>query len=267
MKIGRIVCAGRAPKTTEQARKVLLEGLFKLPHERIIITPGGFSRLKLESSLPFPRGWGTGWPAFRMLSERAIWFVRRNVFRGGEHLTAHKTVTVCVDVYDPRGKVAELVVVRQDYGEVTWHVTGKSFPRTDEEKELYLAPPHTHIVMVQGWKVLVLGCHDLNAWSRRSIANAKTRARTDKRRELVNWVDTIQPSIVLHHPHATDSHKTWLPGWSGIKKSLNIRHHASAIGYYNEYGRFVEGFREPLDKVLATYRSENVKDIVFTGFE
>ena len=75
----------------------------------------------------------------------------------------------------------------------------------------------------------------------------------------------FKPTMILHHPHSTDSPRIWATAWSGARaflpKSDDRRHiWASAIGYYNDE----EELRGTLDGVQrATRCCENhVKDIV-----
>jgi hypothetical protein len=259
--IGRIVCAGNVPRTDILlARKALVRGAKPL-RAPIVSVPGGFVIHTMDSWTAH-RGWGSEGD-FDLIDSRVREFYWYNL-ASDELFNKLKNngvqlFTVGIDMYDSNGKVAETVVAH-DLTEDTplndgLHITGKTFPRTDEEDKLVFAPVESHLVTVEDSRVLVLGCHDLNVWSGRSAANTTTRARKKVRTAMQQVVLNFRPHIVLHHAHATDSEKTWQAGWSGILKQHKLNQYATALGYYNEYGRKVEGFRSPLEKVQSAYNN------------
>ena len=76
----------------------------------------------------------------------------------------------------------------------------------------------------------------------------------------------FKPTVILHHPHSTDSPRIWRAAWSGARDFLPEsdppRHvWASAIGYYYKDD---EGPREalPLVQRLTRCCEEHVKDVV-----
>lgn len=281
IKVGRIVCAGNVPRFNSQlAREALIRGTKGMTGCSIISAPGGFVFARLEGRRPGisaavwggSRGWNSR-PDFAKAAEEIKLFywddltstkLMRNLLDNGT-----KLLTLGIDLYDDNGKVAETVLMHDlsNGGMLSdsLHVTGKTFPRTDEEHELVHAPVPSHTITIEGMRVLALGCHDLNVWSRRSEANTSSRTRSDVRRKMRNWADGYGPNVIIHHAHATDSEKTWAAGWGGLFKTMPLAKHGAwytTLGYYNEYGRKVEGFRSPLDKVRSAYCSENVQDKV-----
>ena len=58
---------------------------------------------------------------------------------------------------------------------------------------------------------------------------------------MTNLTRDFEPTIILHHPHSTDSPRIWTTAWSGAREFLpksDPRRHvwASGIGYYNDDG-------------------------------
>jgi hypothetical protein len=113
-----------------------------------------------------------------------------------------------------------------------------------------------------GERVLVLGCHDLNMFSPRGRANQAPdglrRRRCDAMRTRVVG---FKPTIVLQHPHSTDTPNIWRLPWLSLTKEVpTIRAWASGIAYYS----WGEGERADLSRVLALTKSDDqqVVDLV-----
>jgi hypothetical protein len=70
----------------------------------------------------------------------------------------------------------------------------------------------------------------------------------------------FKPTIVLHHPHATDHPSIWRTPWAGVCSVLpKIKSWASGIGYH----RWKKRPRKPLEDVLkATRGGVPCKDII-----
>ena len=172
---------------------------------------------------------------------------------------------------------AELVaVVHTASGKIVrW--TGKSYPLVSQEKTLvHETDLKSHLFCCGDERVLVLGCHDLNMFGNRGYVNQNTesqrRTRCDRMRKLAK---KFKPTIILQHPHSTDSPRIWSTGWSrksGACQFLSsgedgLKHiYASGIAYYNDSQP-----KEPrgaLCDVLARTRccDEHVQDVVVTGF-
>jgi hypothetical protein len=68
------------------------------------------------------------------------------------------------------------------------------------------------------------------------------------------------PTVVLHHPHGTDTAQTWAASWSGLEASSpTVGSWASAIRHHNPWG---EPRRQELPTVLDRTRSEPTCDVV-----
>ena len=109
-------------------------------------------------------------------------------------------------------------------------------------------------------KVLILGCHDLSAFNPRGKATAKSEFRRKVRSEFYRSVENEKPHIVLHHPHTTDSSRTWIADWNELMGiSPQVREYIGAGRYFRE-----DGVRSHLDQVLeSTRRWETLDFIVF----
>ena len=140
-----------------------------------------------------------------------------------------------------RGAHAELVVfVDVNRGKpVQW--TGKSYPVSWQERTLVQeANLKSHLFPCGTDRVRVLGCHDQIMFSPRAKANVKAgswKHRRSKRMRELAW--EFGPTMILHHPHSSDSPRIWATAWSGARESLPGRgggRHvwASAIGFYRD---------------------------------
>jgi hypothetical protein len=142
-------------------------------------------------------------------------------------------VTFGVDSENKDGSIELVSLVDLKTNRFYW--TGKSYPTTDQERELVrIADLRTHFVELEGvGKVMVLGCHDLNIFSPRS-RNAKgwRRKVNGNFRELAK---KERPVCVLHHPHYTVKVRTWCSAWISLRKSLPfVKWYFGAGRYYKE---------------------------------
>ena len=242
-------CPSAASKETNvpEASKMLLQAFSNegwSGNSMFAIAPGGFI------AGPFPKRWdgSRGWSScpedFQELVRHAEGLVRQVLTR--QVLEAARTraefLTLGVDLKDWSGTRthAELVVIVDvNRGKpVQW--TGKSYPVSWQERTLVQETNlESHLFPCGTDRVLVLGCHDLNMFSPRARANMKAGSwkhrRSKRMRELTR---EFRPTMILHHPHSTDSPRIWTTAWSGARELLprkvGGRHvWASAIGFYN----------------------------------
>lgn len=237
------------------------------------ITPGGFL------SLPMPKGWAgqSGWNTRHSDLESLINPARLHVeglISGRKFPRASGKIdflTLGVDIIGPekcRAPHAELVFVVDMSERTVVSVTGKSYPRPDQETTLVrITDLSSHLFRSGKERVLVLGCHDLNLFSPRSYANqtvgSQRREVADEMRALVA---KFKPTMLLHHPHFTDTPNIWRPAWYGAQALMpQMRTWASAINYYNFYNPGSEP-RGVLTKVLdSTSSGEGVLDLTTRG--
>ena len=219
------------------------------------VTPGGFVQAAFPGDWEGKRGWSSRPKDFRALLRHAREAVDEvltpEVLKAARKRTDF--LTLGVDLNDRSGKRkmdrqargvhAELVaIVDVQRGEpVQW--TGKSYPVSWQERTLVQEVDlESHLFRCAGERVLVLGCHDLNMFSARSKANLKAESERYRRsKRMRRMAKLFKPTIVLHHPHSTDSRRIWSTPWSGARELLprnrGGRHvWASGIGYYHGNG-------------------------------
>jgi hypothetical protein len=257
--IARLVVDGATPgEDLELAERVLLDAFERRwpdgERSKFTITPGGFVLV------PWPRGFGTttGWStpkrAFDALvsrvSSQLAKVVTPRVCKAGS--ARSEVLTIGLDVFesDQSQPHAELVAVVDLKSGETLAWTGKSYPTGSQEHTLlHVLDLDTHLVEAAGERVLVLGCHDLNMYSPRGHATqSPTGARRRRCDDMKAKVARFQPTVVLQHPHTTDTPNIWRMPWCALEAQVpSVRSWASGIAYWN---RGAER-RASLDRVLA----------------
>ena len=198
------------------------------------VTPGGFVHAPFPDAWKGCRGWGSRPEDFQALVPYA-----RNAV--DEVLTPQvldaarcrtEFLTLGVDLNDgsgkrkmdrkARGTHAELVaIVDVEKGRpVRW--TGKSYPVPWQERTLVQeADLSSHLFYCGAERVLVLGCHDLNMFSNRAKSRMSPGGHRDRRsEEMKELAREFSPTMILHHPHSTDSPWIWSTAWSGARGLL-----------------------------------------------
>jgi hypothetical protein len=243
--IGRVVVRGRRTRDPVEGEELLLDVLRnKWPNGarlKFLITPGGFV------VSPFPAKWhgGVNWNsrsadlgALRAHAEPVFWrTVTDRVLRAAEGKI--EVLTVGIDLEDDdHSQDAELVAVYElATRRVSW--TGKSYPTSDQERSLVqVVDLDTHLLRLANERVLVLGCYDLYMFSPRGWASQSPRGVRRRRcRDMRELARTFNPTIVLHHPHCTDTPDIWKHPWAELLRELpGVKSWASGIGYYNLWG-------------------------------
>jgi hypothetical protein len=268
--IVRVVCNGRTAGEASAAERILHDALTsKWPSGvkvKFVLTPGGFVRGPRPRNRSGSRGWDSNPRELESLTRLAEQHLRRTlsdrVLRAARDKA--EVITVGIDLYeDDATPHAELVAV-YDVGArrvVRW--TGKSYPTPYQERTLiHVRDLSTHLVEVAGERVLVLGCHDLSMFNPRGRANQSPhgvrRARCD---EMRSRVAEFRPTVVLQHPHSTDSPNIWRLAWLSLLREVpSVRAWASGISYFHWAGRP----RAPMRRVLELTRVDGsqVRDIV-----
>ena len=148
--------------------------------------------------------------------------------------------------------------------------TGKSYPTPIQEHTLvHETTLKSHLWRSKGQRVLILGCHDLNVFNNRSRANARNPSRVERWEKLDELACRLKPTLVLHHPHQTDTWETWQGGWSGVRQHLDsVRTYASGIAYFSWDSKLRHPLepRRCLDRVLQRTRCGDVMDICVNGY-
>ena len=248
-KIGRIVVHG-GPNRPQRSEQTLFRVLTAWPaglHLKFLITPGGFASFPFRQELKVSLGWksspadlGVIQPDLELktiLTERVLQAASGKV----------DVITMGVDL-GSSSRSAELVAIHEvETARTRW--TGKSYPTAGQERTLMqVSDLESHLINVADERVLVLGCNDLNMFSPRGWENQNKRGiRRTRCREMRRLASRFQPTIVLHHPHRTDSPNIWSSSWGVLRKQRTVEAWASAIGYH----RGDQPPRAPLSNVLA----------------
>jgi hypothetical protein len=257
--IGRVVVRGHSgdPKDGEaMLLDVLTKQWPKGLQLKFLITPGGFVVGDFPTSWSDGIGWNSKPSDLFELQKHAFPTLSRTVTKKVLKAAAGKVdvLTIGIDLVSDerqkRKKHAELVAIYEIANRrVFW--TGKSYPTIGQERNLVqVVDLRTHLQRLAGERVLVLGCHDLNMFSPRSWASQESPGdRRQRCNEMRRIVHQFNPTIVLHHPHGTDSPNIWRTAWGGLtRKSHHLQSWASGIGYYNIWG---DRLRASLSKVRA----------------
>ena len=141
----------------------------------------------------------------------------------------------------------------------SYHWTGKSYPTSGQETGLLrVADIDSHFLELACGTVMILGCHDLSMFNPRGIAVTKAQWRQDTRRTFLNTAKSRKPKLVLHHPHTTDSVRTWLASWNRLSVELqSVERFIGAGRYHRE-----EGVRSDLSDVLSATKQGASIDFV-----
>ena len=266
-RIGRVVVDGPCPGSVKNAQDVLSLAFDISPLDTksvdFLITPGGFIR----SDLDIPHSGKTGWKSqhsdidpFLRIAQREL---SKTLSRSLISKAARKArfLTVGIDVWLNGSVSAELVAVYDLVKKSVIQWTGKSYPVNYQQNTLvHVTNLRSHLLNAGGERVLVLGCHDLNVFSPRGAAMRVVGSERDNRcRDLISLVDTFNPTIILQHPHTTDTPRIWTTAWSAaIKRYPLLKSWASGICYWNHGQPCRAELSEVLEKTASCPRPVDV---------
>jgi hypothetical protein len=267
--IARVVIDGRpirdflAPSVSARAaHQMMLQTFEAWPSGSaadFLITPGGYLGAETPRDISRKRGWDSVTSDFPKLTDAAMAVARQvvssEVLRAAagrcRYLTLGIDLALGIDLESNAGH-AELIGIfsLEDGSVVGW--TGKSYPTSGQEKELIqIVDLQTHFLKAGEHRVLVLGCHDLNVFSPRGHAKLKPYGPRRERSDAIwKMVTEFRPTAVLHHPHFTDTPKSWQAAWKGLEGVTGVPDWASSICFYNND----KTLRSSLPKVLAGTR-------------
>lgn len=278
---GRVTFSGKAPPVNVDVMRLVLVGpprpqsaqaMLKAAFDRwpegrtarFLITPGAFIEVPWPADWPGIRGWDARPEERKPLEALAEQAARRVL--GPEICRAARGrvryITLGVDLTTPakmKGPHAELVGVYDVEKDRFAGWTGKSYPLATQEQSLVqVTDTASHLMTLDGERVLVLGCHDLNMFSPRAYANQTEGSRRRQRTEAMRAdAEDFSPTLILQHPHGTDTPNIWLMAWRAIEKRFpNLKAWASAIGFYNFMNPEGET-RSSLEKTLRQTQSAN----------
>jgi hypothetical protein len=270
--IARVVVDGPPPREALRAEEllhaVLTRGWPEGISSKFLITPGGFLLAPWPADWKGKVGWGSQPQDIAPIVEAAENELWRALSPRVLDVAAQRTriLSLSVDLFggdtfaEPHAELVALVDVNQRKV-VGW--TGKSYPVAGQERGLVqVSNLGSHLMKTAGERVLVLGCHDLNMFSARAYANqAAMSPRRMRTEDMLERTRRFAPTLVIQHPHLTDSPRIWSTAWGSLKKSLpTVKTWASGICFYRGGRRE----RAALDAVLAGTRSEqeDVLDIL-----
>jgi hypothetical protein len=264
--IVRVVVQGEPASSPRAVGEMLLQAFENWPvsgRAKFTITPGGF----VVGDFPSRWSGGLAWDSssedldalVRVAQPLVDACVTKKVLAAARART--RVLTIGVDLMSDAEHAELVAVIDCDSGKVVrW--TGKSYPTGKQEALLVqVSDVSTHLLEIADEKVLVLGCHDLNMFSTRARANQSPngvrRRRCD---EMATATARFKPTIVLQHPHSTDTPNIWRMPWACLAREYpSVGAYASGIGYFRWSGKP----RRPLREVLAGTRSEDgVVDVV-----
>jgi hypothetical protein len=200
-------------------------GFFCFPWPRVFhwsdnVNPGADDRLELEKAAEHHL-----WQLLTPDLVRELALLTRFISIGADSTTTrHGRCYRC-----------ELVaVVNLRTREVRW--TGKYYPTGPYQmRQLYRCPElESHFLSLNRHRTMVLGCHDLNLFSPRGMAvTAPGSIRAEWRASFLAEANRFAPSLVLHHPHTTQSPRVWLQAVHHLQRELpSVRQFISGLNIY-----------------------------------
>ena len=240
--IMRLVLEG--PPRPDAAGKMLAAAFAQWPkgqEARFLMTPGAFIETDWPGDYTGHAGWETDPKDLKPLMQRAedaanavlTPAIRKAAKGKARYITLGVDVTTDRKMRGPHAELVGVYDVKQDKI-LGW--TGKSYPLAVQEGTLsHVTDVGSHFFNLDGERVMILGCHDLNMFSPRAYANQSEggdrRLRTEAMREAA---EAFQPTVVLQHPHGTDTPNIWVMAWRSIEREFpGLKAWASAIGFYN----------------------------------
>ncbi len=263
----RVVVDGSPASSPRAASAMLEEAFARWPttgRAKFTITPGGFVCGDFPSRWSGGLAWNSSPKDLAALVRVAKPIVEACVTKKvlATAITRTRVLTIGVDLLAQQPEHAELVaVIDCESGEIVrW--TGKSYPTGDQEESLVqVVDLDSHLLEIAGERVLVLGCHDLNMFSARARANQNPNGVRRRRCDaMAKATARFRPTVVLQHPHSTDTPNIWRMPWSCLARDYpTVRVYASGIGYFAWSGSPRSSLRHVLD---GTRSESGVVDIV-----
>ena len=205
---------------------------------RFLLTPGGFLKFKEEGAWDGSRGWESTKSDVTPFIKKAEGVLLKALSPAVLKAAQGKVDFLSIGIdggYENRINAELVALVEVRTGKIiNW--TGKSFPTADQERRLVqVVDLSTHFKVVGQDRVMILGCHDLSMFSPRGNANQnKGGHRWHRCREMWKRAMEFKPTIVLQHPHATDTPKTWTQSWNTVQRRIpSIIAWASGVRHAN----------------------------------
>lgn len=216
-----------------------------------LITPGGFIRFPWPvevldiGDVRYPNG-----DAVAALNEAARRTV--NTYLAPDLCDELKKytryLTIGADSKNEQNEVEFVCICDLETGKMSW--TGKSYPNTEQESRLVrITDLSSHFLSLLDHSILILGCHDLHIFNNRADGRENLSAwRKETREGMKHLALEKRPTIILQHPHTTDSSRTWSQAWSGLLEKIPTVNSYASAGLYYKWG---DPCRTPLTQVLS----------------
>ena len=276
-KIARLVLSGKQYhngngkpifKEIEKVVNSFIQQVHPNKKYNFIVTPGGF--LRFDWPKKFEKRVDTdlankmvNMKIFHKNAEEMIFKFIENI--GSNSFSKLKHIADCLTIgidskNQKNNQHIELIAIFDLKESKVIHWTGKFYPTGAQEKDLItINNLKSHFMKLNNQNILILGCHDLNVFNPRGQAIAKGwRKRISKQFKCL--CHTFKPTMIIQHPHETDSPRIWNLAWKAIEKELpEVKHYASGIKYY------CDGYncRGTLSKVLEKTKRGDVEDFIF----
>ncbi|HNW79888.1 MAG TPA: hypothetical protein PKJ91_00235 [Methanoregulaceae archaeon] len=231
-------------------------------HTDFLITPGGFIRFAWPDHVPeigdvsYPNG-----DAVDTLNEAARRAVRASLSPTlcNELKEYTRYLSIGADSKNDQNEVEFVCVCDLETGKTFW--TGKSYPNTEQESRLVrIKDLSTHFLPLLNQSVLILGCHDLHMFNNRADGRENLSPWRKETREGMKKLSLEKkPTIILQHPHTTDSVRTWSQAWSGLLEKIPTVNSYASAGLYYKWG---EQCRSPIDNVLNATKMGATLDFI-----
>jgi len=243
--IGRITLVSKGSKLYDTEKNLVplfADFVTKVPistHIGIIITPAAFLKFKIPSAALLDlKVDAISEAQLQSILDLATEQISQFFVKVGSHVLK-KMVTIAdfmsigIDGNGKAGRfnrVIELVAIYDLKDKKVIHWTGKFYPVANQVRNLIRFPRlDSHFISLNGHKVMVLGCHDLNVFHPRG-KDKITDWRRDAFVEFTSLSKKFKPEIVIQHPHITIDHRTWINGWKGMEGALlSVKQYASGI--------------------------------------
>jgi hypothetical protein len=272
--IARIIST-LVPDDPRDALAILQTALPLAEEAQLAMTAGGLFRLPWPKNYPGHFGWNTRPEDMRWLERYAEELLLPLLKRLPPSHARY--LTLGTDLDSPGTSTTAELVGLYDLKEKRFlHWTGKSYPVGTQETVLARQPDFTtHLLHLQDERLVLLGCHDLNLLSNRAEKAAQRgtgqKIRLQTIHEFRRLLREFRPTLILHHPHGTDSHFIWGVAYSNVREMFPDTSYASGIGYYRwtQHGPIFTP-RKSLEHVRASTTNlddDRILDIIvpFTG--
>jgi hypothetical protein len=279
--IARLVVNGWPSTNNKTLERWLFRTITKLKNEgkrtNFLITPGGFALGAFPDNWDNPRGWNSSDDLSQLIAcatPLVDQIVSMRVVKAARHVVRYLTLNVDLRTLNSplHAELIAVIDLRQSIivnrsstilKIVGW--TGKSYPTMNQENNLiHVTDPKTHLFELGNDRVIILGCHDLNVFNGRALANQKHGGNRHRRSQSMLKVFTkFKPTHIIQHPHGTDTWRSWNQSWNKVSRLYPNAHWASAIAYAVKQGPK----RAPLKDVLARTHSEgkNSTNVIIRG--